>query len=214
MHGNVIELLRKARIKTTREGAEMARSEMRARHLAPTRERRRPAMDGEYGIPPWQQRIWRGCTWALLGMILALLVIVAFTVWRAVALVRENAIDHALVFAGIALVTSNLLRVLAVLIGGAIAFVGLAVSFFVHEKVSSMNAQFANGDGKNIGAALATHSPGIVSVVIGAVVIVFALFAKGTHMYQPALNGQTGFAVESVPKLPKLKDVVASADRS
>lgn len=144
------------------------------------------------GLPQWQQRIWTGCSRGLLTVIAALFCIVIFTLWQILLLLQTKDGDNAFVFAGITLVTVSLFRLLAILIGGAIAFVGLAVSFFAHQNVSTVNAELAQKEYGTAKAALATQSPGIVAVIIGAAVIVCALFARGTHTYQPPIGTQVG----------------------
>lgn len=83
------------------------------------------------------------------------------------------------------LLYSSLLRLLAILIGGAISFAGLAVSFYAHQQATSLGADAAREHLVNAKAALATNSPGIVAVVIGALVIIVALMLRSPHTYDP-----------------------------
>lgn len=117
-------------------------------------------------------------------MIICLLCLVAWTVARVIGVISEKTdADLGFVMTGLGLVSLTLLRLLAILIGGAIAFAGLAVSFFAHDNASSL----AVGSDGNTSPkmALATYSPGIIGVVVGATVIVGALYAKSNHSYQP-----------------------------
>jgi hypothetical protein len=144
------------------------------------------------GIPKWQQWIWVGCSIGLMLMIVALCFIVVFALSKIMLLLEIKDRDHLFQFAGMNLVTGNLLRLLAILIGGAIAFVGLAVSFFAHQKATSMESSIAKNELLNAKAALATYSPGIIAIVIGSVVIMASIYARGTYNYRPASVSNQG----------------------
>ena len=75
------------------------------------------------------------------------------------------------------------------------------MSFFAHEKGSSLDMSAGNEkiDAKT---ALATNSPGIVAVVIGAIVIIVALSLRGEHVYTPP--GQGGQVVSMPPPLDEV----------
>lgn len=134
--------------------------------------------------PKWQQVIWTGAGVSLVTTILLLLALVAWTIGQIVDIVNlQKEPDLGFVVTSIGVLTLTLLRFLAELMGAAIAFAGLAVSFFAHQHANSLSV----GAQQNFAlppAALRSHSPGIVGVVIGAVIIVCALFAKSTHNYE------------------------------
>ena len=155
----------------------------------------------EHSVPAWQQRVWVACSFALLLVILVLLLLVGSALWHVMALLEQKTSDLAFIFSGMALVTSSLLRLLAILIGGAIAFVGLAVSFFAHQKATSIASDVVH-EQVNAKAALATNSPGIVAVVIGACVIIVSLFSKATHSYFPGRNVGEGIVAPEPPEVP------------
>lgn len=135
--------------------------------------------------PRWQRIVWVGAGAGLLATIFTLLAIVGVTVGQVVESFRlKSDTPASVLLSGMSLVTLTLIRLLAVLIGGAIAFAGLAVSFFVHQQAVRLDVGVAEKELGNAKAALATHSPGIVAIVIGALVIVAALFAKATHSYE------------------------------
>lgn len=117
----------------------------------------------------------------------------AFTV--SVLTTRPSDSEYSFIFTGLALVNSSLLRLLAILIGGAIAFVGLAVSFFVHQKATSLDAGAERGSQQKATVALATNSPGLVAVVIGAAVIIVAVVTKTTHTFAPGETSGEGIAL-------------------
>jgi hypothetical protein len=154
-------------------------------------------------IPKWQQRIWVGCSIGLMLMIVALCFIVIFALGKMMLLLEIRDSDHLFQFAGMNLVSGSLLRLLAILIGGAIAFVGLAVSFFAHQKATSLDASLAKEDLLSARVALATYSPGIIAIVVGAVVIMASIFARGTYNYRPAAVSNQGVqhpaAVDPLP---------------
>ena len=135
--------------------------------------------------PRWQQAIWTGAGLGLLLTILLLLAFAGFTIFRVVELValRSDA-DLAFVFSSVGVVTLTLLRLLAILIGAAIAFAGLAVSFFSHERALSASAEVQVPVSTNTKAELVAYAPGLVGLVVGALVIVCALFARSKHDYK------------------------------
>jgi hypothetical protein len=180
--------------------------------------RRQPPHDQQSHdhVPSWQRVIWLGCAIGLMVMIVGLIALVAYMLTKIMDLLQFKgpvivsvpdtsglnpntppkvmlySPDYAFVFTGISLVNSSLLRLLAILIGGAIAFVGLAVSFFVHQKTTSMDANATGGPEQNAKFALATNSPGLVAVVIGAIVIIVAVVTKATHTYVPGQRSGEG----------------------
>jgi hypothetical protein len=136
------------------------------------------------GIPTekWQQAVWIGAGLALFGILVALVWFVGSTVTDLVVVFgQQKDAQPVFILSGIALVTLTLIRILAIFLGGAIAFAGLAVSFFVHQQMTSLDTSVTHGDSEAAKVALATSSPGIVAVVIGAVIIIFALFAKTNY---------------------------------
>jgi hypothetical protein len=140
--------------------------------------------------PRWQQAIWSGAGGGLLLTIVVLLAFSALTVWRIVdTIALQQQGDLYFVFAGIGLVTHSLLRLLAILVGAAISFAGLAISFFAHAQATT--AQITIGSKAEaispaaFNGTLSTYAPGLVGVVVGASVIACALFATSTHTYKP-----------------------------
>ena len=166
-------------------------------------------------VPDWQKSIWKSCAFGLMLMIVGLVVLVAYMLAQIMGLLHLKTPDNAFVFAGMTLINASLLRLLAILIGGAIAFVGLAVSFFAHQKATSMDANFAREQLGSAKAALATNSPGIVAVVIGSLVIIFALYSKGTHTYVPGYKSGEGIVLpQALPPRDELfKDKPADVEK-
>lgn len=169
----------------------------------------------------WQELIWFGAGLGLLLTIVVLLSFVGITIWRATTFIEERkTADLAFTFSSIGLITLTLLRLLAVLIGAAISFAGLAVSFFAHDKATNLEGELrATGTG-NAKATLAAYSPGIVGVFVGAIIIIFALFAKSEHKYEgsktivlevpPAQRpASAASGLNSADKLPSLEDLFA-----
>jgi len=162
------------------------------------------------GTPLWQRRIWIGCSVGLMLVIGALCLMSAFAVGKTMLLLEVEDRDHLFQFAGMNLITGSLLRLLAILIGGTIAFVGLAVSFFAHQRATSLDISLAREKDLTTTAALVTYSPGIVAIVIGAAVIISAIYARGTYNYQPAAvsNQAIPGAVPLPYDLPSLDDAL------
>lgn len=163
------------------------------------------------GTPKWQQKIWVGSTLGLMFMIVVLCIIVLFALGKMMLLLEVKDKDHLFQFAGMNLVSGSLLRLLAILIGGAIAFVGLAVSFFTHEKATSVDTSLVRDERLNAKAALVTYSPGIIAIIIGSAVIIASIYARGTYNYRPgAVSTQGGRdpAAFAPVELPDLKDLL------
>jgi hypothetical protein len=135
--------------------------------------------------PRWQQVMWLAVGASLLLTISVLLWFSATTVGKLVEVVGRPTYDHGFVIVGMGLIAQSLIRLLAILVGAAVAFAGLAVSFFAHEQ--EMRAQLSIGGSSTVPAkvALGAYAPGVVGLVVGAVIIALALFARGEHEYQP-----------------------------
>ena len=139
------------------------------------------------GTQRWQIAMWNGAGFGLLLTILVLLTFIGASIWRATSLVEERpSADLAFTFASIGMINLLLLRLVAVLIGAAIAFAGLAVSFFAHDKPLSIDVQQGESAPSAKKLALSAYSPGLVGLLVGAGVIVAALYAKGEFNYQAA----------------------------
>lgn len=135
--------------------------------------------------PWWQQAIWIGSGLSLLITILVLLGFSIHSISRVVGLIESRPdSDLAFVFSSMGVVTLTLLRLLAILIGAAIAFAGLAVSFFSHEHALSATADMNVSSSTNIKAGLVAYAPGLVGLIVGALVIVSALYVKSKHDYK------------------------------
>lgn len=138
--------------------------------------------------PRWQQLIWVGAGSALFLTIACLVALVGWTVVSTIEIIGSvGKEDTSFLLSGMSIITLTLLRFLSVLIGGTICFAGIAVSFFASKNANSLNIG-AGGEGdlqQLPKVALATYSPGLIGVVVGALVIVAALYAKSTHTFPP-----------------------------
>lgn len=131
----------------------------------------------------WQKATWLRAS-AFLGVVgILLCFLVLFTMYEMFAIVASENRDSYFVFAGMTLLVGTLLRFLAILVGGGAVFAGLAVSFYTHEKATEIKAEATN----SAKGTLATSSPGIAAIVVGAVVIIAALFATGKYSYRPPI---------------------------
>ncbi|MNK89889.1 hypothetical protein D3C87_1099160 [compost metagenome] len=175
----------------------------------------------------WQERIWLGVGLGLLLTIVMLLAFVGLTIWRTTSFIEERkAVDLAFTFSSMGLITLTLLRLLAVFIGAAISFAGLAISFYAHDRATGVDGEFRATGAGTAKATLATYSPGIVGVFVGAAIIIFALFAKSEHGYQggktivleppPAQAGTSSASEanskEKIPTLQELLDTPATSN--
>lgn len=134
-------------------------------------------------VPNWQSIVWVGLGIALTLLLISLLTLVALTQMRVLDVIQAGHEDRAFIASTLSSANLILLRFVVVLIGGGVAFAGLAVSFFSHEHATEIS-------GGELPASqvprfrLVSHSPGIVAIFVGAAVIVCALFAKTTTYYQ------------------------------
>jgi hypothetical protein len=106
-------------------------------------------------------------------------------VWVSTSALKIAAGDKAFAYASMTLISLTMLRYLAMLIGAAMVFGGLMVSFFTHSRASKLEVGGTGGSSSGK-VALATASPGIASIVVGAIVIVAALFSQGHFKYTDA----------------------------
>ncbi|WP_313702033.1 hypothetical protein [Achromobacter sp.] len=132
--------------------------------------------------PKWQTLVWIGMGVALTTLLTSMLVFVATTQWRVLDVIQQQHVDRAFIASTLSSANLIVLRFVVVLMGGAIAFAGLAVSFFSHEYANVFDAGAAATHVPKL--RLVSHSPGLIAVFVGAAVIVCALFAKTTTYYQ------------------------------
>lgn len=140
-----------------------------------------------FKIHTWQKHNWTVAVILLFVTMMVLLFIVwanTSSILTIVSARRDQ--DPSFVFGGMSLVSLTLIRMLAILIGAAVAFAGLAISFFSHDKATQMAASNSKVGGSTTAATLTAYSPGIVGIAFGAVVIMTALLTKTTHSFQPS----------------------------
>lgn len=167
----------------------------------------------------FRTRMWLGVGCVLAATVVGLFAIIGTTVWRVADMTAANATGHAsFAFSGMLLMTLTLLRFVAMLIGAGMVFGGLALSFHTNSELTKIGAE-SESVGK---ATLATSSPGIAAIVVGAVVILSALFHGGPYQY-----GETEYwqRADSPPaerpesdasapiRLPKVEDVLRNIDK-
>ncbi len=158
----------------------------------------------ETSLPPaWQKYIWLGAGSGLFLILVLLLSFVTYTVAKLVDIMAaKGQEDLAFIFSTIALIDLTLLRLLAILVGAAIAFAGLAVSFFAHEKAIGFSGELQQSSSAYAKAALSAYSPGIVGVIIGAVIIVTAVLATIEHSYKPPIKT---YSIRPLTETPTLQ---------
>ena len=132
----------------------------------------------------WQQAVWIGVACALGMTVLLLMIIVAYVLHLGADVFSKHAgEDLAFTYAGISLITLTLIRLLAVFFGASLSFGGLVVSYYTHTHTTHLAG--SGGTGESTGkASLSTNSPGIAAILIGALVIIGALFARGEQQYE------------------------------
>lgn len=161
----------------------------------------------EGAISKWQQTVWAAAVAALFAIIGVLVWFVGSTVTELVGILQRQDREPYFLFSGVAIVTLALIRMLSILLGGAIAFAGLAVSFYTHKQASHVAARLGTVEDAP-GMRLATYSPGIVAMLIGAAIIVSALYARTTFTSKgSALPAEQGQEAPPVPaRIPRPLD--------
>ena len=146
----------------------------------------------ESHVKKWQQIIWIGVAIGLGVGFLLLIYFVSSTLASLADIIvnfsSKAADDHfndkaVFLFSSVSLINLTLLRLLAILTGTGVIFGGLAVSFFTHAEANRLLISTGITSQTTPKGALATHSPGIVAVVVGAIIIISALFAKSEFNY-------------------------------
>lgn len=166
----------------------------------------------------WQQIIWVGVAVGLGVGFLLLIYFVSSTLASLgniiVAFSGKAVDDHfndkaVFLFSSVSLINLTLLRLLAILTGTGVIFGGLAVSFFTHAEANKLLISTGNTSQISPRGALATHSPGIVAVVVGAIIIISALYSKSEFNYDLGSTQQHVSKVdymESASQSDELKD--------
>lgn len=165
-----------------------------------------------FKIQTWQKHNWTVAVILLFATMMILLLIVWANTNSILTIVsaRKDQ-DPSFVFGGMSLVSLTLIRMLAILIGAAVAFAGLAISFFSHDKATQIAASNSNAGGSTTAATLTAYSPGIVGIAFGAVVIMTALLTKTTHSFQPSQMETTTYSETNV--VTQAEQVKAEAKR-
>lgn len=135
----------------------------------------------------WQKFMWFGVGFGLLLTIIILLAGVGQLLLQLIDIIEtKGSADLIFTFSSIGLVTTILIRLLAVLIGAAISFTGLAISFFAYEKATHFSGAMNSSEKTTTRVALTTYSPGIVGMIVGAVIIICAIGLKSQYVYKPS----------------------------
>jgi hypothetical protein len=146
-----------------------------------------PANDGVRPLiheSAWQAGMWKGVGIALGIAGLLLIGLVATSIYRTTSIIdAHSGADLAFTFSGLGIINNTLLRLLAMLIGAGIIFGGLAVSFFSSSDSNRISLQALPAAGESFKAMVATHTPGIVGIFMGGIIIIAALFARSTNSY-------------------------------
>jgi hypothetical protein len=135
--------------------------------------------------PLWQTKIWGAVTVGLGITALLLIILVGYSIYSTTSIVEtKSEADLAFTFSGLGLINTTLMRLLAMLIGAGIIFGGLAVSFFSSSDSNRVSLQAIPAAGETYKAMVASHTPGIIGIFIGGIIIIAALFATSTQEYQ------------------------------
>ena len=164
----------------------------------------------------WQRIMWIATAISLAFTILALLLVVVGTIWHACTVVNSMLSDKIFAFSTIGLIHTTLLRLLAELAGTAIAFSGLAISFYAYSESIKLTGNMPLSDGGNSKWTLITSSPGVFSLIIGAIIIACSLFSKGEYSYTDSVSENRSQETSSnhsesgLKQLPTVSDVMSN----
>ncbi|MBB4867459.1 hypothetical protein HNP46_006372 [Pseudomonas nitritireducens] len=143
----------------------------------------------------WQARVWTaaaGNLWIISIGILANITLIGIGVYS--LLERQSATPNIMFqLCAMAIVSSSMLKGISVLVGASLCFAGIAISFFAHEKATTVNASYGSppkseAEGSNLqvpiknsaAVAIGAYSPGIVAVIFGCVIIGIAIIKSGS----------------------------------
>lgn len=131
----------------------------------------------------WQKKLWVLTAIVLLIIAVLILFFTSISILKAYSLISENQKNTTFVFSMTALIQTTILRLLAEISGILIAFSGLIVSFYAQKQAIKVGGEISQSSGLNSKFSLATASPGIFSLVVGAVIITSALFSHTHYSY-------------------------------
>lgn len=135
-------------------------------------------------MPLWQTKVWLRVVQGFGVCSFLLICLVGYSVYQtAMIITNKSGTDLAFTFSGIALLNTVLLRLLAILIGSAIIFGGLAISFFSSNDTNRISLQANQAAGDSYKAMVASRTPGIVGIFMGGIIIIASLFDTGNFQY-------------------------------
>lgn len=156
----------------------------------------------------FEQRVWIAVGFGLALCSIGLFGLVGYSLWRTLAwLQHSHSPSEAYVLNAFALTTLALLRYLAMLIGAALASGGLLVSFLTLNHVIDVSAN-SGGPVPTFTSGLKTTSPGVAAVVIGAIIMISALFSRVELQLSSALS-QPSTAQSSLLPMPSVEQLRA-----
>lgn len=112
--------------------------------------------DGNEGSKAWQSKVWTKAAnslWGLASGILLILFLIGggtlFLVWT-----QSAANNPDFMLCGMALAATAVLRMISILVGAALCFAGVAISFFAHEKATNINAVYTQAAVETVQATI------------------------------------------------------------
>lgn len=150
----------------------------------------------------FEQRVWIAVGLGLALCSIGLFGLVGYSLWRTLSWLQHSLMpSEAYVLNAVALTTLALLRYLAMLVGAALASGGLLVSFLTLSHVIDVSAS-SGGPTPTFASGLKTTSPGVAAVVIGAIIMISALFSRVELQLSSALSQPSTERSSSLPMPP------------
>jgi hypothetical protein len=154
----------------------------------------------------FERIVWFAVGVGLAACSVGLFALVGYSLWQTLTwLQRSTTPSEQYVLNAVGLTTLAMLRYLAMLIGAALASGGLLVSFLTLSQAIDVSAK-SGGASPTFASGLKTTSPGVAAVVIGAGIIVAALFSRTELQLSSSQTAQTTARATSLP-MPSLDDL-------
>lgn len=166
------------------------------------------AMPEHPRIGRFERAVWFAVGMGLAVCSVGLFALVGYSLWQTLSWLQRSATpSEQYILNAVALTTLAMLRYLAMLIGAALASGGLLVSFLTLSHVIDVSAS-SGGAAPTFASGLKTTSPGVAAVVIGAGIIVSALFSRTELQLTSSPTASTAVRTPSLP-MPSLDDLRA-----
>ncbi|NIF21754.1 hypothetical protein [Candidatus Pantoea multigeneris] len=133
-------------------------------------------------FPVWQSRVWMIVVLGF-GLITVLCILYAcYMLENEISILTEGLKkDPLMALTGTGMLGAQFLRGLSILMGGAVIFGGLSISFFSGQDTHIINGEV--NESVKAKVSLSTRTPGVLGVITGGIIIVYALYTPYTYQH-------------------------------